>query len=294
MEIELFAEGRAFTNEGLSLDETLQALNSFSSAYKNCLDITTDQILKKSGPRPVLKISHVRPGSLDSKFVVDLTGAVASLTPLIPDYVYQMLCSNSWDLLVKTVKAATALAKHFYENKSPIIYNITAETGATVNIATSGGTINVSQIVDDSIRKSYPQIEQLAKLINANNVSHMLMRSNAKPPHNEQIELEYDLGPEDSKYFSVPDLESTDNDTIELKCKIFSINRKSGNGRLDYFDEVAGPKPIPFSITGGEINDYIEAMKRNIAIVTATRRFVQNALGERKVTHLHLSSISLA
>jgi|GEM_PF-6107511 hypothetical protein len=293
MKIDLFAEGGAFTSEGLSLDETLLALTCFSSAYKNCLDIATDQTLKKTGPRPTLKISYVKTGSLDSQFLVDLSGALASLTPLIPEYAYKMICTSSWDIFIKTLKAAIALAKHFYENKAPITYNVTVFPGSVANFGQSGGTMNVSSSIDESLKKNYKSIMSLAELINNNSITHFKSSTDIKQLNDIDIDHEFNFTKVESTYFSLKEIETIDPDPLSLTCNIFSINRKSNNGRLDYFDPVAGPKPIPFTIKHGDINDYIEAMKHDAATVTATRSFMVNALGERKISHLFLDGIAL-
>ena len=293
MKIALLAEGTAFTPEGLNLDETLAALTCFSTTYKNCLDIATDQTLKKSTLRPKLKISYVKTGSLDTQFIVDLSGALASLTPLIPDYAYKMICTSSWEIFIKTAKAAVALAKHFYENKSPAVYNVTVEPGAVANFGQSGGVMNFSSQLDESIRKNFKSIALLAELINNKSIDTFKATTDVRQLNETDIEPEYNFTRTESTYFSVNEIETIEPESLNIKCRIFSINRKSNNGRLDYFDEVVGPKPIPFTIRNGDINDYIEAMKHDAATVTATRSFMVNALGERKVSHLFLSGIEL-
>ena len=71
---------------------------------------------------------------------------------------------------------------------------------------------------------------------------------------------------------------------------------RSKKGRLDIVkepgSEIEYMGAINFEIQDGDINDYIDAMKRGSAILRAKSKMIVNTLGERRINYLYPVSVA--
>jgi len=168
-----------------------------------------------------------------------------------------------------------------YERPAPIhIENSPGAVNLNINIQ---GNVTVTPDILKSAIATHKPFNLIAQEINKRNADIVTI---APKREDEIIEINRD----NYKLFDLPHRNIVDKEPIELECAIYSLNKHTHNGWLEFM-EGEKPRVIPFKIEDGNVVDYAAGLTVNKSTVTATREMQINALGEKTIKKLHLLEI---
>ncbi len=291
MKISIYSTGQAFPLEGISIAEATQILTNFSSTYESCIDLATKLVVKKAALPPTLRLQSIRSGSLDTILSLDFPMIYATLSPLLPAYASDIISSKSWEIFYKLFEIVSVASKIFKTLGRPATFNFENCQDVIVNYNAGSGTISAPKYMKKILHKSQSDINDLSQLIKQNKIKNINMRSDISPDEVKQFDNFFNLDEDNCEDYSIHEVEELDDSIVEVSCKPYSINKNTGNGRLEYHDGTRWISAINFTIESGNIHDYIDAMKQDSVTFQARRKFMLTTLGERRIAHLYLTGV---
>jgi hypothetical protein len=289
----VYATGDAFPPEGISVSEATQIINDFASAFSTCSEIASKLTVKDPAPAPTLRIIKLESSSFDSLFSLNFPSSYAVLAPLLPAYAADIISSKSWELFYKALKILVGSAKIFKEHGRPAFFNFIDCLNFTININIGSGTISCPKFMKKIIQRTNIPINNIAQLLKQGKVKELTIKSDISPDEIKDFESDIAINEENCDDYSTHETEELDNSLIDILCRPYIINKNKKVGKLDYHDGERWVQSIGFTIEDGDVIDYIDAMKRESATLTARRKFILNSLGEKKISHLFLTQVHL-
>jgi hypothetical protein len=286
-EVNLSIKGDSFTEESAVLSSALEVMSGYEDSFSKCLSLS----VKKFGtegehiPPPQIGLVSTRTGSLDVTTIIDCAAIALPLVPEVPNMISYAI------ELYKTSSDLVSIATNFFNRMGrPINVHIENSPGALTVVNIGNGNVNISdpnileasKLIHKGINKMASQIE--AGAVDTIEITHPLQSDSQQ-----QIALLLDQSNKTS--FIIPSKKKVDDQVIQIRCGIYSFNKKTGNGSLDVLEQGA-EKPLKFEVHDVDRELVAGAMSAIYSIVSATREMTENALGELQVGKLHIHSIT--
>lgn len=279
LKVRLYSKGTRFAH-GTTLDDTIQILTHFNNIFTHCLALSEKKYAKGEQfiLKPRLNVEYVKRSSFDSLLTVDMPMAYALIAPLIQE--------NTWELFKNSFGFVQAYIGHILEKREPPQVKIENSPGSVNIVNISQGNMTIGSDAYKIGTKHLDDIGHIAQIVEGDRSFVDIKRIG----NGNKILDEIRIDSHNREQFVSQVREFEEDSPEEIKCKIYSMNLRSGKGRLDLIDG-NDIRPIPFEIEGGTDDDYIDAMKEDSIIAYARKKFKVNSLGESKIDYLFVSGI---
>lgn len=292
MELKIYAVGQAFPKEGIAISEATQILNNFASTYTCCTELAARLTVKRTAPPPTLRLIQIQSHSLDSILSLDFPTTYVTLAPLLPLYTQEIIGSKSWELFYKIFKIISGAAKIFRKFSRSPVFNFENCSDIIINVNEADGSITAPKYMKKILHRVQPAVNDLAELVQSGRVNGINIHSDISQDTVRDFDNNLAIDDTNFENFTTKEAEEIDNSISEILCRPYSINKNTGNGKLDYYDGTRWVPSISFTIEMGNIVDYIDAMKRESATLEAKKKFIHNSLGEKRISHLYLTGVA--
>lgn len=284
--VNIFIEGPKFKDHKASLSSALKILESYDKGLQFCLEKSSKKYstLEKASFYPSIHLNSVRQGSLDVSTFIDLTVATLPLFPCNSGMLDVILYGTN--LYKKASELISYATKFFKEEGHPVNINIDRSPGASPVLIISGGNVTVTPDVFAAAKQIKDPLETMAQQIIDNNADSISISQEHEDDNIVKIN-------QTNKFdFKVPSIERTDTQPITIKCGLYSLNKRTRKGKLELFEEVDDKFKYFTIAEDGPIDLYIEGLNASYSEVEVERKMKTNALGETKIDHLYIYSIT--
>lgn len=287
MKIRIHAKGDMFQH-GMPLDTTLEMMQHFNKVYSYCISRSKKFYDKDEQYyfEPQINIEYIRRGSLSSLLTVDLPAAYAMIGPLVAGY--------SWDLFKTTLNFAQEFVGSIKKRQRVPTVNIQDSPHATnlvFSVVGDGNAFLVGKDVIDAFHSTKKEISNLASFVGAGKANYFDVKQVGE---SNRVLDRFRIDEKNSGSLMVEEKEILDDEEREYPCKIYSLNMRTKHGKLDIVksegqEDYSGS--ISFEIQDGDVNLYVDAMKKEMAILRAKSKMMVNTIGERKIIYLYPTAI---
>ena len=291
--IYLKVTGPAFQPENAVLSSTVKILTGYEEALSFCIQLAavSHNYPKELQYRFSIKLKKVEFNSLDVQTYIDLLAALAPIGSAALNLSMSLapeVLKEGWDIFSSAYQLIVSAIKHFNKHKEPIAIEVANSPGAFIQVFTDNKG-DISQLTIT------PNVLQAATAIHSN------LEKIAKPVvAGEADEIKIDANHSDNQPISInrsncADLkmasrEFMSEEPIQIIAHMYRLNTKTKTGKLELADDPDRP-PIPFIIEGGNLSDYVDALKEEESKFIAKREMSINALGETKVSRFILIGV---
>jgi hypothetical protein len=287
MTLNIFFEGQSFDQSGGELKAIIKPLEGYYNIFNSCLNKSLEKHSSEKFPeiRAKFKLTSIKTGSLDFNTAIDLLVVGA---PLLQSQIPQAADTIKyvWSLFSSAKEFIEIVSTRFNKTGTPININLTNSPNAKVILATDNSSVQVSMDIYEIAKQHHSDFEKIAYPVKCN------MASKIKVSSNNDFSSPKTTSFDNSNFalFSLPHSEHIDTNEYTIPCYIYRLNKRRMTGQLEILiDETH--ENVPFDIIGGEINDYIDAMKSQHSIATVIAEKTINAIGESRVKKLRILSI---
>jgi hypothetical protein len=270
---------------GVSLSDSIEILRCFCEIYTYCLERATNKFAKDELLiyQPIIKLEYAKKGSFDTISWIDFPAAFAMIKPLIGSY--------SWDLFKNTFEFINLVVSKSVKKEVPLQVAVINSPGSTnIVVVGNNNTINVGSDIFASAKRNYEYVADLAKKISFGRNSRLeIARVGERKKPIDSITVT----PKTKDNYIAEVREITSDELVEVKCKIYKLNLKSGKGSAEIVDENIFEKSVNFEIIGFVGEKYIEALKMDIVTVVGRLKLLISPFGEKKIQYIYVSDVIL-
>lgn len=276
--IKLHVRGKAFQEGHSNLSSVIKILSGYEQSFQYCINQSSRNFTTNDLPRinAQIALKSTKLGTLTAETIIDAIPAVVPMLPQIIDY--------GWQTYQKAQELIKVASMFFNNHERPIpMQHVENSPGAlNLNVNIQGDVTVTPEILRAAIA-THKSLNLIAQEVSNRNADMVTIA-----PENENKII--DINRDNYKLFNLPHRNIVDEEPIELECAIYSLNKHTHNGWLEFM-EGKKSRVIPFKIEDGNVVDYAAGLTVNKSTVTATREMQINALGEKSIKKLHLIEI---
>ena len=269
-------EGPLF-DEGVPIHVAIKAWDNFQSIIDRTYLVASDsqRIGTKEREKFYLRAKSFEHSSFLTNFEICLAGV-----QLVLPFFGTLGPQNLWEYTKETFSFLKLICTHQKDDQKAKI-NIQDSQNTVVQIGDTHHHYHgpVFQIAE----KSLPKYQDLAHMLDKGKIESIYAGNKDEP--------EMVLRLEDKNIFDFP--KKLDNESLEIKCEIFTFNKFNNVGKLRVFEDQAIPKgDYSFSIFGDQNNvDYIYSMLKPRVTIKCLLEHAISPLGPELISHLHITGI---
>ena len=282
-EVKIAVCGRSYTEIGAPLQSSLNVIRGYQESFQYCLELSAKRFTTREIQYiiPSIKLTEAKIGSLDISTFVDFAVSASIGVTLNPDI--KLWMQWAWELYNKASDLISSATSFFNRENTPVTIHIQNSPGAMPFVMVAGRDITTTSDVINAARNIHKNLNNIASEVVNDRAERVMITHNDNRP--------FVINDSNKNSFLVKHKESIDQEPVELKCGLYSINKNSKTGKLQFLDDNEETK-IPFSIEGDQDFDtYIDGLKAHYSLITATREMQVTALGELRIKLLHISAI---
>lgn len=234
--LRLHAQGAAFTDEKLSLRETIKVLDTTRMLLDTGLVIATARERLTADLRDNINYEiQLKTGSIDAYISLsDIAKDVLPLlAPVAADFAHQM------EVILSKVKQAKVIIewlgnKRNEKKQVEVKINVQNSPGAVVLVASDGDVYNTTQADLNGALRLFQPLKDMAVLCDGNRVKtidYYRMKGGKK------IEKAISMDPTSKQLYKAETL--IENLTVKIVGSIFDLNTKSGKGKIELSDKTS-------------------------------------------------------
>ena len=283
-EIKIAVCGRSYTESGAPLQSSLNVISGYQESFQYCLNISAKRFATKEIQYiiPSIKLSEAKIGSLDVSTFVDFAVSASIGVTLNPDI--RLWIQWAWELYNKASEFISSATSFFNRENTPVTIHIQNSPGAMPFVMVAGRDITTTTDVINAARNIHKNLNSIASEVINDRAERVTITHNNDIP--------FVINDSNKNSFLVKHLESIDPEPVEFRCGLYSINKHTRTGKLQFLDDTEENKIFSFSIEGDQdIETYIDGLKAHYSIINATREMQVTALGELKIKRLQISAI---
>ena len=276
--IRIHISGKAFQGGRSNLSSVIKILSGYEQSFQYCINLASYRLPQKGEPpvNATLALQSTQPGTLTAETILDSLPALAPMLPQIVGY--------SWDIYQKAQELIKVASMFFNRHERPVPMQQNENSPGAVNLnIENNGIITITPDVFSAATVIHKELGAIAKEVGNRHADRVTIESKSDP------EL-IDINRDNHKLFDLPQRHFIDEESIEIECGIYSFNKHSLNGRLEFMEDETA-RVIPFKVEDGSAFDYASGLTADRSTVTATREMKINALGEKTITRFHLLDI---
>jgi len=269
-------EGSIF-QDGVPIHVAIKAWDNFQSIIDKTYLVATEshRIGPKEREKYYLRATTFEHSSFLTHFEFFLAG-----TQLVLPFLGTLGPQNLWEYTKETFNFLKLICTH-KEDAQSVKIDVKDSQNTIVQIGDIRNHYHgpVFQIAE----KSLPKYQNLAHMLDQGKIETISAGEKGNP--------EMVMRLDDKNLFDFPT--KVQEDSIEVKCEIFTFNKFSNVGKLRIFDGQAIPSgDYNFSIFGDQNNvNYIYSMLKPLVAVKCLLEMAISPLGAELISHLHITGI---
>jgi hypothetical protein len=269
-------EGPIF-KEGVPIHVAIKAWDNFQSIIDRTYLVASEsqRIGTKEREKYYIRAKSFEHSSFLTNFEIYLAGA-----QLVLPFLGSLGPQNLWEYTKESFSFLKLICTHQQDDQKAKI-NIQDSQNTVVQIGDTHHHYHgpVFQIAE----KALPKYQDLAHMLDKGKIESIYAGDISKP------EMVLEL--EDKNIFDFP--KKLDNESLEMKCEIYTFNKFNNVGKLRIFEDQVVPKgDYAFSIFGDQNNvDYIYSMLKPRVTINCLLEHAVSPLGPELISHLHITEI---
>lgn len=236
--LRLHAQGEAFTEEKLSLRETIKVLDTTRMMLDTGLVIATARERLTADLRDNINYEvQLKTGSIDA--YISLSDIIKDVLPLLAPVAADF--ANQMEVILKTVKHAKVLIEWLGKKRNEgkqveakINVNVHDSPGAVVLVASDGDIYNTTQTDLNGALRLFKPLKDMSALCDGRRIKtidYYRMKGGKK------VEKAISMDPSSKQLYKAETL--IENLTIKIVGSIFDLNTKSGKGKIELSDKTS-------------------------------------------------------